>query len=277
MKKIFLFAFSIATAFSSCDKIKFPYAAKSNSTSDTSSAKVRKVFIEDYTGQKCVNCPTAATTILAIKGIHPKNIVSVAVHCDFYSIPAAAPYTYDFRTTPGNDYDTYFQPPNFPIGMINRKDYPSNQNWKSVSNWSAIVDSLLAKAPDATLTISNNYNSTSRVLNTSVKTQFLTPHTSTYKLMVLLTEDSIVSPQKCPPNIDSLTYVHHHVLRSAISSTSWGDVLTIAGDTSVKAFQYTLPATFNGMAPKENYCYVVAYIYDATTYEILQAEEKKIK
>ena len=53
--------------------------------------------------------------------------------------------------------------------------------------------------------------------------------------------------------------------------------LVAAGDTAVKTFQYTLPANFKGKIPQEKYCYVVAYVYDASTYEIIQVEEKKIK
>ena len=71
--------------------------------------------------------------------------------------------------------------------------------------------------------------------------------------------------------------MHRHVLRDGITSTIWGDALTIAGDTAVNAYNYTLPPTFKGLAPNENLCYVVAYIYDAATYEVIQAEEKKIK
>ena len=95
-----------------------------------------------------------------------------------------------------------------------------------------------------------------------------------------------MKPQYFGPPIskDSLNYVHRHVLRDGISSNSWGETIIsgaiAAGDTAVKNYQYTLPLTFpatNGIAPNENLCYVVAYIYDAATYEIIQVEEKKIK
>ena len=111
--------------------------------------------------------------------------------------------------------------------------------------------------------------------------------TGTYKLMVVLTEDSIVKPQtdysKPPGQQDVLNYVHRHVLRGALTSTSWGDSLTTnvaAGDSITKSINYTLPATFpatNGIAPNENLCYVIAYIYNAATYEVVQVEEQKIK
>ena len=281
MKNIFLYTFVITVAVSSCDKVTQPYISTSTG-GVTPAGKVRKVLIEEFTGQKCGNCPIGATTIQTIKAANPGKVISIAVHSNFYSIPGSAPYTYDFRTIPGNDYDVFFSPPGWPTGMINRKDYPSTTHWKSVSNWSSIIDSLLANTPDADIQITNSYNSSTRLLNASVRTEFLKPLSGNYKIMALLIEDSIVSPQKFySPAVDSLTYVHHHILRDAISSTSWGDMLVTglvaAGDTAVKTFQYTLPANFKGKVPQEKYCYVVAYVYDASTYEIIQVEEKKIK
>ena len=156
-----------------------------------------------------------------------------------------------------------------------------------MSSWSTIVDSLLALQPDADIEITNNYNSTTRVLNTSVRTEFLNPLNGNYKIVLLLTEDSIIKPQtdysKPAGQQDVLNYVHRHALRDGIT-TSWGDALIsgpiAVGDTAIKSYSYTLPATFpltNGIAPNENLCYVIAYVYDAATYEVVQVEEKKIK
>ena len=286
MKKIFFYGLVLSLGFSSCDKIETPYVKGTTDGGGTPQAKVRKVLIEDFTGAKCGNCPTAAVTINTIKGIHGDNVISIAVHSNFYSVPGAAPYTYDFRTTSGNDYDAFFQPPNFPNGMINRRNYSlSGGHWKGVSSWSSIVDTVLALAPDVDIQISNTYNSTTRLLNTSVKSKFLKPINGTYKLMVVLIEDSIVKPQtdysKPAGQQNVLNYVHRHVLRDAISSTSWGDILAsglvAAGDSVISPFQYTLPPNFNGLAPVENHCYVIAYIYDAVTYEVIQVEEERIK
>lgn len=269
--------------FFSCDKVELPYVNSPAGGGDTLAAKIRKVLIEDFTGHKCGNCPAAATTIQTIKQIHGKKVISIAVHANFYAIPGSPPYTYDFRTNEGNDYDAFFQPPNFPNGMINRRGYPNN-HWKNVGNWADTVSAILAIPPDVNIKIISNYNTSTRLLTTHIKTEFLNSLNGSYKLVVLLTEDSIVKPQKFyTPPVDSLTYVHRYVLRDGITG-SWGDALNTAsvaaGDTIVKSYQYTLPATFpatNGIVPNENQCYIVAYIYDASTYEVLQVEEKKIK
>lgn len=283
MNKLKIIVLLAAAGLASCEKIDKPYVATTGG-GDTTEVKVRKVLIEDFTGQKCGNCPGAASTIQTIKGIYGEKVLSIAVHANFYSVPAAAPYTYDFRTNEGNDYDAFFAPPNFPNGLINRRGYPSG-HWKAVAKWADTVAALLAIPPDAWLEIDNSYNSTTRVLNTTIKTEFLNAMTGTFKLAVMLIEDSIVKPQYFtgPPGYDKLDYVHRHVLRDGITS-SWGDIIktgaVAAGDSVISTYQYTLPATFpatNGIAPDVNHCYVIAYIYDATTYEVIQAEEKKIQ
>jgi len=267
--------------YSSCDKVKDPYGVQS--TVVTQTGKVRNVLLEDYTGHLCTNCPPAAQTAQTIKGKYGSRLVIMAVHAGFYANTSAAPYNYDFTTAIGDIYFNQFGISSNPIGMVNRKDYPLN-HLKNFSDWGNIVDSLMAKAPDADIQITNTYNTSSRQLNTSVSCKFLNLITSgTYKLVVLLTEDSIQNAQKdasqTPPDV--LTYWHRDVLRDGITTTNWGDSLKTgpiaAGDSIVKAYQYTVPATFKGMAPVTSRCRVVAYVYNSTTYEILQVEEKKLQ
>jgi len=293
MKKTFFLLCAIALTVCSCDKVNDPYIITVASgptgptgTADTAISRVRKVLVEDFTGHKCGNCPQAAIAIAGIKNTYQERLVPIAIHSNFYATPGAAPYTYDFRTTEGNDYDAFFTLPAQPIGLINRIDYPNN-HWKSHYSWAAIVDTLMAIPPDAYIKIINNYNSATRSLSTSVRTIFPNQMSGTYKLIVLLTEDSVVKPQKdysMPAGQqDVMNYIHRHVLRDGISSTSFGDQFVTnptAGLDSTLNFQYTLPLTFpatNGIPPDENHCYVVAYIYDAATYEVVQVEETKLK
>jgi len=291
MKNILLLAVLFSFVIASCNKVENPYSAIITGGGDTTIVKIRKVLLEDYTGHKCGNCPQAALTAQTIKSIYKEQLVILAVHAGFYAKPMAAPYDYDFRTIAGTDWDVFFGNGvvGNPNGMINRRGYPTNTHVSTkIGEWIDTVAALTAIAPDAFIKINNSYNSTTRVLNTSIKTEFLNFLSGTYKLMVVLSEDSIVKPQvdysKPTGQQNILDYVHQHVLRDAISSTNWGDVIATgsaaAGDTVVKAFQYTLPATYpaaNGIAPSPSHCYVVAFVYNAATYEVVQVEEKKIK
>jgi hypothetical protein len=146
---------------------------------------------------------------------------------------------------------------------------------------------------DADIEITNNFNATSRVLTVSVKSRFLNNMNGFYKLAVLFKEDSVIKAQKnddisFSPTFIENPYYHRHVLRGAINgnSTGWGDTLVInsvnAGDSIVKNYTFTVPSSYGNWTVVDSHCYVVAFIYDAgltnnKQYEIVQAEEKKIK
>lgn len=288
MKKYFLFGLIIAVTIASCDKVKMPYIKTTTGGGDTSAPeiKVRKLLIEEFTGHTCGNCPPAAQTIhtLQTNPQYEGKIIAVTIHSGGWAQVAPPLYTADFHSDEGDTYYIDFEVPYNPVGMVNRIDYPSNTHMKDVGEWGSLVSSILAAAPDADIKINNSYDSGTRQLNTSVRCEFLNALNGTYKIVLLLTEDSIVSPQKdytLPSPSNDTNYVHRHLLRDGITS-SYGDTLIAgvisAGDTVVTPpFNYTLPLNFNNTTPNPDQCYVVAYIYDAATYEIIQAEEKKIK
>ncbi|TAL62518.1 MAG: Omp28-related outer membrane protein [Bacteroidetes bacterium] len=269
---------------SACDKVENPYLPETTGGGDTSTVKVRKVLIEEFTGHQCGNCPPAAQTIhtLQINPQYEGKIIAVTIHSGSWAQVTPPLYTADFHCNEGDAYFTDFEVAYNPVGMVNRKDHPANDHLKDVGEWGGLVSSILAVAPDADIQIINTYYSGPRQLSTSVRCKFLNALNGTYKIVLLLTEDSIVSPQKdytLPSPSNDTNYVHRHLLRGGITS-SYGDTLVSgnisSGDTVVRTFNYTLPVNFNNTAPDPSHCYVVAYIYDAATYEIIQVEEKKI-
>ncbi len=298
MKKYFLFfALAGTVIFSSCDKVKDPYATTGTPVVPPPAGMVRKVLIEEFTGHKCPNCPLGALAMHACQHDFPGQVIGVVIHNAIpFSNPQTAPYVENFQTTVGNGYyNTTFQPGSYPTGMVNRIGFPAHLQVLSQTVWHDSVSSLLTKAPDAYLTITNNYNAGSRLLTSTVKCKFLHPLGSTYKLVLLLTEDSIVAPQTnllnsqaadpAYPSPDALQYVHMHMLRAIIDGST-GSGIAIApvytADSTVTptAFTYTLPATYpvtppasQQTVPNPANCHVVAFIYDDVTMEVVQAEE----
>jgi hypothetical protein len=112
---------------------------------------------------------------------------------------------------------------------------------------------------------------------------FLTPVTGTYKLVALITQDSIVSWQvdadANPTNIQY--YVFNHVLRDVITPN--GDVTLVNGSAAaglkqIRHFDYTIPASYSAPVTNSvaipciaNNCHIVAFIYNTSTHEIIQS------
>lgn len=277
MKK--LFSVLLVTAlFASCDKIDGPYSENPQSNNDTGA--VRRILIEDYTGQKCGNCPRAAEAIEALKGIYGDKIVSMGVHVGYFATPNPSTsdrFTTDFRTEPGNYWDGEFHNSDIglPNGLVNRKEFNGNVV-QSYTNWATAVSQIISTAPDARIKITNTYNAATRQVNTSVKTDILNDLSGNYMLCVYVTEDSIVNWQKdynLNPN-DINTYVHRHVLRGSMNGsvgTAIGSGSLTAGQSATNQFSMALDAAW-----ADNHCAVVAFLYNAATKEVVQVEEKKI-
>lgn len=285
MKRLFLAASILAVVFQSCDYIVDPIEDNGNSGGPVGGGDtiVRKVLVEDYTGHTCGNCPEAAHAIEQMKALSfGDQVVAVGVHAGFFAWPSSGLYSADFQTTTGTEYDNFFgvSAVGNPNGMINRMDY-NTSHIKPHGSWSTIVAGIVNTPPDINIEISNTYDSNTKQLTTNVETKFLNAMTGTYKLVVLLTEDSIVAPQKdysLPSPANDTFYVHRHVLRDAINST-WGD--TVGTGTISAGLVTTKNYVYNGLTTSPSWnpsrCHVVAFVYDASNYRVIQAEERKMR
>ena len=273
---------------SACDKITGPYVEdQTQNTVDTVkcpvpdftpySSPVRKILLEDFTGHKCVNCPTAHDIATDLKNTYGDQLVILAIHAGFFAKTDNDKYTYDFNTDAGTELNTFFQTNDvFPTGMIDRIE--TNSTYLiTKDNWATTVDTLVNKAPTAYIQIVNDFDSTERRLCTHVNTEFLSDLNGTYHLCVFITEDSIVATQENYVNsvaTDVEDYVHNHVLRDAINGT-WGDTVatgTIAtGYTKTLSYTYTVNDVWDA-----KHCSIIAFVYDDATKEILQVEQENI-
>lgn len=242
----------------------------------------RKVLVEDYTGHKCGNCPAAADTLKYLEKKYPGQIIPLAIHAGFFA-NINPTYPTDFRNPVGDAYDTQFgiSLAGNPNGLINRAGYGTGGFIKSYSTWEGEVVQMLSTAARFEIKLSKTYNSGARLLNTKVTVKSLANNSGMYKLVLLLSEDSIIAEQldyRLPSGSQLIpNYEFNHVLRGAINNT-WGDAVFSSGavinDSIVKTYNnYSINATY-----KSSHCHIIAYIYDAdpnspTYYEVLQAEE----
>ncbi|MCD4789575.1 MAG: Omp28 family outer membrane lipoprotein [Bacteroidales bacterium] len=278
MNKIVKIFISIALGvfiFQSCDKIEEPYEREINGGGGN-----RKVLLEDYTGHTCVNCPGAAMTAHELKDEYKDQLVIIAVHAGYFAQPTNAPFTADFRTDVGEELNDFFGIVSNPSGMVNRIGEGQDRILVE-TEWQSAVGQEVARPADAGITISNIYNEQTRVLNTSLDIEFINALPGAYRVCAYIIEDSIVAPQKnndpaLGPTPDWLDYVHDNMLRGSLNGT-WGDIVTdenIAAG-SIYTVQYdgfTLNAEW-----KDRHCAIVAFVYNEDTFEIIQAEEEKVK
>lgn len=301
MKKLLFLSFISTIIFTSCDYVDMPYPVTNANLGDTATCltptfpivtiHIKKILIEDFTGHTCGNCPYAATQLHEIDSIYPGKIVGLGLHVGGLAAPSpgysgspSTAFTADYRTTIGDDYDATFGASAFglPQGMFNRKDFDavSQAHLKFFPNWKTYVAGIVAEPSVVDLQVIADFDASTRKICCSVKDSFLTTMSDTLKIVVLLTQDSIIDWQDYAGTIVS-NYVHRHMLRDAITpSGAWGESLATGsipvGTTHIKKFAYTVPASYKSIVCDENQCHLIAFIYKVRTYEIIQVEEIKL-
>ena len=215
----------------------------------------RAVLIEDFTGQKCPNCPNGTNAINnIIETYGEENVIAVGIHSGPLGLKDSK-RRLGLMTDTGNDYYSHWDSQSKlgqPWALFNRATAP-NENY---STWASYVGALISKKAALSLSINNMYDAASRKLTIDVKA-LGTDGNTTGKLQVWLIEDGIVAFQIMDDGTTNDNYVHNHVFRAAVNGT-WGEDVTVdEGAIAKKQYTYTLPEKWN--AEKVS---VVAFVYN---------------
>lgn len=215
----------------------------------------RAILIEDFTGQRCVNCPTGTEIINGIVDTYGEdNVIAVGIHSGPLGF-AGNSKTVGLMTDTGNEYYTRWDKENKmgqPWVIFNRKTSPDSH----YNNWAAMVGTIISEKANLSVKIANAYDAAKRTLTTTVGA-FGTNGTVNGKLQVWIVEDGIKALQMMPDGKPNKEYMHNHVFRAAVNGT-WGEDVTVKeGETTTKQYQYVLPETWNA----DNIA-VVAFVYN---------------
>ena len=215
----------------------------------------RAILIEDFTGQRCVNCPTGTEIINGIVDTYGEdNVIAVGIHSGPLGF-AGNSKTPGLMTDTGNEYYTRWDKENKmgqPWVIFNRKTSPDSH----YNNWAAMVGTIISEKANLSVKIANAYDAAKRTLTTTVGA-FGTNGTVNGKLQVWIVEDGVKALQMMPDGKPNKEYMHNHVFRAAVNGT-WGEDVTVKeGETTTKQYSYVLPEAWNA----DNIA-VVAFVYN---------------
>jgi len=271
-----------------CDVIEPPYTIMNNEADTTRfpvpefperTEYVKKVFLEHFTGHKCGNCPRANEEVIRLEQFYHDQLIPVAIHVTnfFGGADESGYFTNDYRTPTGDDLDDYFgiEAAGLPRGLVNRTEY----NTRTIlihSDWEGAIATQLSTDPVIDLQIITQYDADSNDFVAHIQTHLLEDFHHTLNLSAFIIEDSIVSAQKDYNNDPTVIedYTHRHMLRASLNGT-WGDPLFESSAANGHKILKSFSAAFN-MEYNPLNCTIVAFVYDADTREVLQAEEVKI-
>lgn len=217
----------------------------------------RAILIEDFTGQRCINCPTGTEIINGIVETYGEdNVIAVGIHSGPLGF-AGNSKTVGLMTNTGNEYYTRWDKENKmgqPWVIFNRKTSPDSH----YNNWAAMVGTIISEKANLSVKvkIANAYDAATRTLTTTVGADVVNG-TVNGKLQVWIVEDGVKALQMMPDGKSNKEYIHNHVFRAAVNGT-WGEDVTVKeGETTTKQYSYKLPEAWTA----DNIA-VVAFVYN---------------
>ena len=261
----------LGSFLTACEVIPIGEQNKVIFTPVDSSAVKRTSLLIEYSGWRCVNCPTAAEKAHDLKEQYGENLVVVVMHPEsnsntHYSNNQAVNYTCpeadSIYIMMGGTKTT-----SFPTGNVNMTKNDEEIYFTDDDEWGKYVSKAYATPKSIFL-----FNEASLIDTASIFVAIDITNIDTKNLdatlQVWLTEDSVIGSQKKPEGTDK-NYAHNHLMRASISPL-WGEKLILdAQATTQMTYEYPLPEKVK----KEN-CNIVSLI--SVDGEVIQAYESKI-
>lgn len=214
----------------------------------------RNVLIEDFTGQKCVNCPNATEAIHEIQEVYGENVIAVAIHCGPFGVAGNA-RNVGLMTDTGKEYWSKWALEGQPNAKINRGT--ATNDYK---NWISEVTKCLETETDVTIKAEVDYDQSTGKGTVNVTTSANAGRKAT--IQVWLTEDNIVALQSMPDGSTNREYVHNHVFRAAVNGT-WGEDITYTESEMKYSCDFTIDLSdisVNRWKPED--MHAVVFVYD---------------
>ena len=221
----------------------------------------RQVLIEDFTGQRCINCPNATDEIARLQELYGEDaIIAVAIHSGPLGFETTERFV-GLKTQAGDEYYNHWNPEYQPIGMVDRSECVN------YTLWNTLIREELQKTSPIEIRVGASVSDGKISVNTDV---YGVDGDVSGKLQVWVIEDSIVAFQMMPDGTRQDNYLHMHVFREAVNGL-WGDEITLKeGDVVTRQ---------NIIAVKDEWqlrnVSIVAFLYNDKG--VLQAARQKIK
>ena len=261
-KAIYILIGVVVMALAACDNIKeeerLIYVAPA--------AVARCILIEDFTGQRCVNCPDATEELETLQKTYGADtVIVVGIHSGPFGVKSMPNPNYQALATDlGDEYYAHWGIEAQPGVMINRHGSPVYDP----KQYASFVSTQLKQSTPLSLSIENTnaYVENGAIIVVKAKASELVAG----KLQVWVVEDSIQSVQLMPNNNTNLTYIHDHVFRASVTEDIYGDDIQVSNQ-SESSRQFTIQY---GDKWVKNHLYVVAFVYNSTG--VIQATRQKI-
>lgn len=220
----------------------------------------RAVLIEEFTGQRCTNCPDGHEAIHNLLEIYPESVIPVSIQASNLAIPAAQG---GLKTEVGEEYYKAYGSPALPTAVINKNTAPL-----MIEKWASSVVSILEKETPLQINLSAILDNENNTVNIDVDLESIEDLNGT--LQVWVVENDIVGYQ-LDHGANVFNYVHNHVFRCAVNGT-WGQTVNLqAYSPETQGFSQAVASDWN----PANLA-IVAFVYNDAE-GVVQAAQCKVE
>jgi hypothetical protein len=223
----------------------------------------RKVLLEEFTGQRCVNCPTAHLVVNDLKQQYGESVIAVGIHATSAFGLSETMNTMGLMNAEGDAYAAYWNAVTLPTGMINR-----TSGLLDYDKWAAYVRTELEKEPKLKMHLTAKMDTLTEGVDSliNITVDYEPIANIDGKIQIWITENEITAPQMSGSSY-ILDYQHNHVFRAHVNGT-WGtDVYLLANILANQCFTHKIKKHWNRKNLR-----VVAFVYNETE-GVLQVEE----
>jgi len=286
MKRVFIYLSLVIALFPGCEEVPpFIDFSEPGKVTDTNyivtpvpPPQNKIVLIEDITGVRCVNCPTAAAKIKEI--INSKSEDSV-IAIALYPWPVFGSNSLSNNTIPYDGFpklasDTSSQiveslgiPQGLPSAYVDRHIFApqTSKPISSIGVMASLVDQRVRLTTPVNIVLKKAV--AGRKITLDIKLQYTETVVGNHKYAIYLTEDNIISRQAFPTGVVD-NYVHNHALKVSLDLPT-GRPLTaslVPGRTFDKRYEYEVSPSIN-LAN----CHIICVITDAATGDVVNVRK----
>ncbi len=239
----------------------------------------QKALVESYVSANEGRTPMNDYMLNTVRGTYPNRIIAANFHSTDKMSSTASDELLGFIGS---------QPSQIPATMQNRIPYNGNL-FNTSMNWNSNLPATLSSTATAGLAIQSSVASTNLV-NVFLHSGFNTTLNGNYKLVAYLVENNVTGAgqgfdQANSSNNDPASpfynmgnpipnYTHNYVVRQMLTSVDGVSIPSshlVMGGHFLHRVAFDLPLMYN-----ISNCYVVAYIYNASNMQVLNAQTAKL-
>ena len=259
-----LYLFTFLPLLMSCDYIEEADRliavddAHTDTPIDTLKTAIKNVLLEDFTGQRCSNCPTGTEVIEQLQEIYGERLIAVGIHGGPLGFKGTATVL-GLATDVGDEYYSHWQLEYQPVGLVDR------HGAVNYTEWAKAVRDEMALTSDVKMEVQAIFDGSK--IDITVMEEAYNDYTG--MLQVWLLEDGITAIQTMPDGTNNRNYVHNHVLRTPVNG-DWGKAITIGkGEQDLQNYQQAVDEAWNTANLS-----VVAFVYNDRG--VMQATKGKV-